>query len=402
MIIKMTGFLRKGGLFLILLISLVACKDRNEYRVDPAFADYLQRFETLAATRGKYFDLKANGIIIEFADLKDNTAGLTHYEDPIRIEIDRTYWNDITGYAGEDEMKEDLIFHELGHGLLDRKHLNSTLENGDWKSIMCGGDKVGDRPWNINYRGMRRDYYINELFDESTAAPDFSKNQLTVDTTGFTPTVRVTVNPKDVASWKITEDSQHKTSIDNGRLKFESKINGSFLVYAITPAPIDFSTDFSFEFSIQYSMGETTDQYGMIYGSVPDNSNGVNDSVEYLLINNNQKMYMGNRSWYSFYTELSKPSIIANGNNKLKIIKIGTLQYYFINDVYTYCSEIETTGSGDHFGFVVPSKGTVWIDNFTISQKTSAGVVSKVKSNAPVEFEMVSAGQFNQHTVKNR
>ncbi|HEY5590495.1 MAG TPA: hypothetical protein VIK55_05705, partial [Paludibacter sp.] len=113
------------SILIFLLLTIVSCKNTNEYRVDASFADYLQRFESEASARGRTFDLKANGLIIEFANLKDNTAGLTHYEDPIRIEIDKTYWNDISNSAGADLMKEDLLFHELGHGLLKRDHLNT-------------------------------------------------------------------------------------------------------------------------------------------------------------------------------------------------------------------------------------------------------------------------------------
>ena len=141
--------------FFTLLVSvsflLTSCND-DEYRVGSEFSEYLNRFDSLATKHGRNLDIKSSGLIIEFADLKDNTAGLTHYEDPIRIEIDQKYWTDISKTAGADLMKEDLLFHELGHGLLRRSHLNSTLENGDWKSIMCGGDKVNDSAWNINYR----------------------------------------------------------------------------------------------------------------------------------------------------------------------------------------------------------------------------------------------------------
>ncbi|HET7732487.1 MAG TPA: hypothetical protein VFK73_01515, partial [Paludibacter sp.] len=183
-----------GVILLVFLIFLPSCKDPNEYRVDPAFADYLLRFENEVGARGRTFDVTTNGLIIEFATLKNSTAGLTHYENPIRIEIDRNYWNDISKTAGADLMKEDLIFHELGHGLLKRKHLNTTLENGDWKSIMCGGTKVNNRPWNINYKGVRRAYYIDELFNESTPAPEFSSNQLLVDTLGYTPKLKLSFN----------------------------------------------------------------------------------------------------------------------------------------------------------------------------------------------------------------
>lgn len=372
---------------LILSFFLSSCNDPNEYRVDATFVDYLQLFENEAAKRDKNFDLQSTGLIIEFADLKDNTAGLTHYENPIRIEIDETYWKAISKSAGADLMKEDLIFHELGHGLLGRKHMNSTLENGDWKSIMCGGDKINGRSWNINYKGMRREYYINELFDESTPVPEFSSIQLMVDTTGYTSNLFLSFDSEAQAGWEIKDIIEYKTSIDKGRLKFESKVNDIYLVF-LRIASISVQTDFSFELSIQYPLGGATNQYGMIFGHVPEGSMGINDPVEYFTINNNKNMQMGNRTWFSFFTEINQTSILTGGKNKLKVVKIGKLLYYFINNVYTYCSEMEVIENGNRFGFMVPSKGTVYIDNFGISQNIKSSAAAKIIQNQIVEFEI--------------
>src|ERR1035437_3275505 len=172
-------------LLLVVTLGLASCKNSSEHRVGSEFTVYVQRFQDEATKHGQNLDIVNGGLIVEFADLKDGVAGLCHYEKPIRIEIDRTYWNAIDKFADADLMKEDLLFHELCHGFLGRKHLNSTLENGDWKSIMCGGDKVNNRSWNINYHGVRRAYYLNELFNESTSAPDYSSLQFLADTTGF-------------------------------------------------------------------------------------------------------------------------------------------------------------------------------------------------------------------------
>ena len=226
--------------FFILIFT--ACKDNNEYKVNSEFAPYLQRFIDEGAKRGKTFDLKGDGLIIEFGDLDNNIAGLTHYEDPVRIQIDRTYWNTISKYNGADMMKEDLIFHELGHGLLNRKHLNTFLENGDWKTIMCGGDKVDDHPWNINYRGVRRKYYLDELFNESTGAPSFASMNLPVDTAIYKIKHYISFDTEAQAGWKITDSTAFKTSIDNGRLKFESRTNAIYLLFA--KAAVDVSSDF--------------------------------------------------------------------------------------------------------------------------------------------------------------
>lgn len=384
-------------LIILSLFFISSCKDTNEYRVETSFKEYLHRFEIEAAKRNMYFYLQSTGLIIEFADLKDNTAGLTHFENPIRIEIDKSYWKNISAYAGADIMKEELIFHELGHGLLGRKHLNETLENGDWKSIMCGGEKVNGRPWNINYKGMRRDYYIDELFNQSTPAPEFASTQLLVDTAGNTSKLFLSFDTEAQAGWKIIDSVQYKTCIDNGRLKFESKVGETYLVYVNTS--IDIQSDITFEFTIEFPFGDINNQYGLIFGYVPPLSNGVKDPVEYFTVNNNRKMYMGNRSWYSFFTELPQSAIIAHGKNKLKIVKIGRILYYFINNIYTYKSEIEVNESGNNFGFMVPPNGTVYIDNFNIAQKPTLGTTARIIQMQNVEFEVKSTKSFNNNII---
>ncbi len=386
------------GLFLL----FTSCKNSKEYSVDSAFADYLKRFETEASAHGRQFNPQANGLIIEFGNLSNNDAGLTHYETPIRIQIDRTYWNAISETAGADQMKEDLIFHELGHGLLGRDHLNTTLDNGDWKSIMCGGSTVNNRPWNINYRSIRRSYYIDELFDVNTSAPAFASTQLTVDTTGYAKSLYLSFNTeaKTDAGWPISEDASHKTSIDNGQLRFQSKVDSVYMVYASTP--IDILSDFSYQLTLEYPAGSLTNQYGIIFGNMPVNSDVSSDPIEYFTINNNEKMYMGNRSWYSYFTELTEPSILTAGKNTLKVIKIGTMLYYFINSSYCYCSEIEITTSANQFGFMVPPKGTVWVDNLLISVNSTSKTGMKVKQNFQPEFKIQSAKKFNLNKGYNQ
>ena len=382
--------------FFVLFVS--ACSKSHEYKVDSAFSDYLKRFENEGAARGRSFNPEQDGLIIEFGTLKDSAAGLTHYETPVRIEIDKTYWDAISKTAGADMMKEDLLFHELGHALLGRKHLNSTLENGDWKSIMCGGEKVNNRSWNINYRGERRKYYLDELFNEGTSAPAFASNALAVDTLGFKSLIQRNFDTESQAIWTIGDKSDYSITLDNGRLRFQSKIDQTYMVFAKLVSPVSVSSNFAFEFTLQYPTGSASNQYGMVFGAIPTTA----DSTEYFSINNNQKMFLGNRSWYSFYTELTKSSINPGGANKMKIFKIGTMLYYFINNVYCYQSEIFANGNLGQFGFMVPPKGTVWIDNLQISQKTGAAVNSKVKQDIQIVTSVEPVSGFNQNKIYNQ
>ena len=383
-------------------LFFISCKDPKEFSIDSTFVDYLQRFENEGTARGRSFNPQANGLIIEFGNLSNNDAGLTHFEKPVRIQIDKTYWNAISNSAGADLMKEDLIFHELGHGLLGREHLNFTLKNGDWKSIMCGGTKVDNRSWNINYWGMRRKYYLDELFNESTPAPYFASLQLPVDTVGFNPFVMFNFNSPSQAGWPLGDSLNYNISLDNGRLLFHSKVNLVYLVYVKIKSPLSIQTDFSYELTLNYPVGDLSNQYGLVFGTLQTVSSGAIDPIEYFSINNNQKMFMGNRSWYSYFTELNEKSIIPSGNNTIKVFKIRQILYYFINNVYCYSSEIETQNTLNEFGFMVPSLGDVWIDNFQISKKGSTTVSSKVKQNVQFEFRMQPTDKFIQNKVNNQ
>lgn len=297
-------------------------------------------------------------------------------------------------------MKEDLIFHELGHGLLGRGHLNTTLENGDWKSIMCGGDMINEREWNINYRGERRAYYLDELFEESTAAPDFASTQLLADTNGFKSSFKLTFNSVSEAGWKIEKTPGYTTSIVDGRLKFESVSDLPYLITAKISTNI--LHDFSYELTLKYpAINDPSSQYGLIFGTVPDSASAPNvvESIEYFSINNNKKLHIGNRTWYSFFTELAKDEIISKGENKLKVIKIKDKIYYFINDIYLYISEIEASKDGFHFGFMAPANGSIYLENLTVSKLASASVSEKIKNIIPIKFEVKEIKSLNQYRV---
>jgi len=86
----------------------------------------------------------------------------------------------------------------------------------------------------------------------------------------------------------------------------------------------------------------------------------------------------------------------------LKVFKIGNMIYYFINNTYTYCSEIVTTADSNRFGFMVPAQGTVLIDNFLISQSKSSNAPAKVMQAQPLQFEITPMGVETQNSVLNK
>lgn len=380
--------------FLICIsLSLYSCGDSHEYNVDPAFAGYVQRFEDEAAKRGKNFQLQTEGLIIEFSKLKDDQAGLCHYENPIRIEIDSNYWKSISSAAGSEYMKEDLIFHEMGHGILGRKHLNSTLPNGDWKSIMCGGSKVNNRSWNINYRRIRRDYYVDELFNESTPVPAFATTELPIDTTKFYKVKSFTFSTGSAldTGWELKNTAEYTSSIDNKQFKFVSRYSASYAILLnIKNSPVNFINDFCFEMEIDCQPQLSSDQFGIVYAA----NSQLKDTTEYFKINKEKNMFPGNSSWYSYHTQLYKNEILSTGMNKLKIFKQNGILYYLINNSYVYQSEAEIFGGGTSYGFIVPAGATVWIDNMQFGLKSGNNIKAKNKSVA------LSAENFSYSIIK--
>lgn len=385
---------------MLMLCALVAflnsCKDDNTYNVPNEFKSYVTQFAAEAAKRGHTFNFEKSGLIMEFADLKDGVAGVCHYEKPIRIEIDKAYWEKLGTKSGAELMREDIIFHELGHGFLNRKHDNSLLENGDWKTIMCGGDKLEDRAWNINYRGIRRDYYLNELFNTATPAPDFSSLFFVADSTGYADRLKLNFDTKETSGWEIKNTENYETTLDNGKLKFVSKISQTYAVLAKTS--LSTQNDLIFECSIQTaSATPLTDQFGLIFGYNSDKG----DAMEYMTINKQKHFYTGNSNWYSYYTELSSTNILPDALNRLKIVKSGNMLYYFINNKYVYQDNMESTQAGDYFGFMVPALGTVWLENFRIATKGSASGVKQSVAVKTVEYRVVELNKEFGNVIKS-
>jgi len=113
-------------------------------------------------------------------------------------------------------------------------------------------------------------------------------------------------------------------------------------------------------------------------------------------------MQIGNRTWYSFYTELGETSIRTTGINKLKVFKFGTMLYYFVNDVYCYSTEILANANLNQFGFMAPPMSSIWIDNFKISHKGALLAPMKVKQNQLLENYIQKVDVFIPNNVRNQ
>jgi hypothetical protein len=72
------------------------------------------------------------------------------------------------------------MFHELGHAVLERQHLNIRLPGGLERSMMCGSPNNCNQFALYNdFTPALREYYLDELFLETTPVPDWAKEKTT-------------------------------------------------------------------------------------------------------------------------------------------------------------------------------------------------------------------------------
>ena len=354
-----------------------ACSDSNEYVVKSEFEPYVVRFENEASKRGLNLNLKSRGLIIEFAHLKDNVAGTSTFSSPVHIQIDKDHWNKLGNYAGADLKREEIIFHELGHGILQRKHLNTILPNDEWKSMMCGGDQVDDRTWNINYRGERRTYYLDELFNQSTSIPDFFTNPPIVDQSKFAVLLSENFDNNSSSIWKTGSNNGSLIAFENGMMKFQSLQSVSTAFLAQIPN-FDIQSDYILQFTLQLPDPSMTAKYGMAVATATA-SESYSKSTDFFVIDNSAHLSMGNSNWYSFFAQVKRPQIIPEGKNRLKLVKTGEFYSFYINDEFAYSTEIENKQPGNGIGFIVPANTIIEVDDFILSVRADQLSALKIK-----------------------
>ncbi len=154
-------------LFIVFIFQIIntGC-NRPEEGIDPAFIEYVDLFIKEAADRGhtfEYSDVRS----IRFDDIEESTVNGTCNFVSRDVAIDSDRWE-----GASESSRTSTIFHELGHCILDRRHITPSFPSGICKSMMAGGEDadciIGFRLGSVWYT-----YYNNELFDTETPTPDW-------------------------------------------------------------------------------------------------------------------------------------------------------------------------------------------------------------------------------------
>jgi len=115
------------------------------------------RFKELAQLYGT--QLPNNSIAYSFRSFFGSTIGMCVFSGSKRsVQLSSSAWNN-----SSDTFKEMLLFHELGHCLLNRDHKNTRHSDGRPESLMASS------LFSQSVYLAHRDEYLKELFTAETA-----------------------------------------------------------------------------------------------------------------------------------------------------------------------------------------------------------------------------------------
>ncbi|MCQ2360379.1 MAG: hypothetical protein MJ009_02715 [Paludibacteraceae bacterium] len=372
-------------------ISAVSCKDSGSdvHNVDAEFEPYIQKFFSDAERYN--CEIKDKNIVMKFAHLTDGKAGVTYMNRiPVYIEIDIDAWNGMTG-PNELNEKEDLIFHEMGHGFLRRLHSNGELKNGDWQTMMCGDELPHGRGSNINYRGMRKEYYIKELFTQtkeipawSTYVPDFSqlKEQELLHATADKPD-----------HWCIgKEEGKYDARLEGGNYIYTSYSENATYIPLLTKEKsldiYDVTADFCIEAKFKISADNAASSGGVGFANMTE---GKINPMHYILGDSKQQfLNIGENSCKAPFIQLFNEDFKSDDYNTFSIRKQKDTLYYYLNGTFIYHNDL--TGipvAGKSLGFVLSGKSTLTVSEAKIT------VPSGTKSTPPMLSDTETAKPFD-------
>lgn len=135
--------------------------------VDSALVEYTSRFVVEGSKRSINVNTNRLTLVFGKTSTKESPSTVGTCE-PVNgypvVTIDTAYWS-----VSNDLEKEELVFHELGHCLLDRDHCEEK-ENGAPVSLM-EPEMLGSKVY-----GERREAFVDELFTPDERCGLLGKN----------------------------------------------------------------------------------------------------------------------------------------------------------------------------------------------------------------------------------
>ncbi len=335
-------------LFFILSIFCLSCsKEYIKPVIDSDLQTYYDSFLKEAQSRNIPIKIPKN-IVIQFGSV-DSVAGRTYYAEN-KIVIDSIVWKNASVLD-----KEFLLFHEFGHLLLNRPHNLQTLPNGEYKSMMQSYENIPIIENTLLYVGVRRKYYIDELFDINTPTPDWSKSQ-------YDPFPITNSTRKLLASQDFDESKELSTYLDqfpNARFKIPEKgiLNvklhkgGSFSLYPdkvmemanVLPARrSEFIKSNNYEVEVRYRLKSGTFKY-----SYSPNTYQNQAVFSHTFNPISCKVFS-----FKFYFRFSSYTI-NNDFNTVRLVRKGNFWSVYLNSKHLFYTDVWSADQANQLIFTI-------------------------------------------------
>ena len=347
---------------LLSLLALSACRPEEPimietYRVPDLVQPYIERFELEAQRRG--YDLQIDSLIVEFeSDLQGgDAAGLCTFanrQSPIpHIQLDTTSYN----WQNNEYQRETLIFHELGHCILNRRnHRDDYLPNGNIASIMRS---TGEQVYGGSLNYFKRAYYLDELFDFNTPAPDWATDFPTYNSAASRNRTPLLTEDFDDNrhGWVLGTNEEVSSAIVDGRFVFEA-LGQTAYFSQLENILIDQGQDFELEASIRLVSGERSAmlQWGGSSGADLNFFGFARDSIA----------FVGNwATGVSITKEL--PFFAPDEFHRLTVRKLGEQYHVYLDEQYLDVMAFEPF-DGNLLAFYIGAGSKMEVEYFYVNQ----------------------------------
>lgn len=301
----------------LLLFSFLACHRKDFFQAPDEVLPYVEKFVAAGADRGFAIHPAKRGLIIEFDTLANHQLGRSRPNTyPKVITLNQIIWQDLDTFQ-----RKALLFHELGHCLLLRKHRNELLSRGECLSLLAGKEENFQCSQNL-YSKLWWDYYVAELFNPKIAEPSWYDDPLFDYQQAFQKEFLMKArNPTFQLDTTLSIDRLHRL--------FKNAIGkkGGWFFF-----DVDTTRNYQIEVTYQTKVAD--------YATYRLSWNDLNFIVtpRYLKIATlitNTKQSKWNVSTSFFEQKLSENTTLK----KLTIRKVGNLLYFFFNEKIVHLVE---------------------------------------------------------------
>jgi hypothetical protein len=140
----------------VLLVATFACGKEETVNVDAELQPLFSSFSSEAQQRGMTLDMtNYTGMLTDLDEANVAAKCQTISNGQKRVLVDLGFWK-----TASTMQREMVVFHELGHCVLNRAHLDDARTDGSCFSMMQSGLGL----CKMSYTDKTRSAYLDELF----------------------------------------------------------------------------------------------------------------------------------------------------------------------------------------------------------------------------------------------